>query len=114
MKTSSFFHYTGPGRISIARFAPRRTPAGYRIYRALAPGSWFNSVDEATYRELYFREILSPLDPVQTADGVQQLAGDAEPVLLCWERLRAPEKFCHRRLVAEWFANRLGIEVPEL
>jgi hypothetical protein len=98
MKTSSFLHYTGPGRISIARFAPRRTPARYRIYRPLAPGPWFNTVDEATYRDLYFREILSPLDPMQTADRLQQLAGDAEPVLLCWERLQTPGEFCHRRL----------------
>jgi len=42
MKTASFFAYTGPARISIARFAPRGSPAGFRIYRALAPGPWFN------------------------------------------------------------------------
>src|ERR1700739_2862254 len=36
--------YTGPDRISIARFAPRGHPAGYRIYSKLAPGPWFNSV----------------------------------------------------------------------
>ena len=39
MKTSSFFSYTGPGRISIARFAPRGTPAGVRVYKRLAPGT---------------------------------------------------------------------------
>jgi hypothetical protein len=31
-------------------------------------------------------------------------------VLLCWEK---PRDACHRRLVAEWFEHRLGIEVPE-
>ena len=29
MKTSSFFLYQGPGRISIARFAPKDIPPGY-------------------------------------------------------------------------------------
>jgi hypothetical protein len=44
VKTSSFRTYTGPGRISIARFAPRGHPAGYRVYSKLAPGPWFNKV----------------------------------------------------------------------
>jgi hypothetical protein len=30
--------------------------------------------------------------------------------LLCWE---APGKFCHRRLVAAWLEDALGIDVPE-
>lgn len=37
MKTSCFSLYTGTGRISIARFAPRSTPAGYQMYKTLAP-----------------------------------------------------------------------------
>jgi hypothetical protein len=69
MKTSSFFLYTGPGRLSIARFAPRGSPAGYRIFKPLAPGSWFNSVDEATYRDLYFHEILGPSTRRRLATG---------------------------------------------
>jgi hypothetical protein len=34
-----------PGRISIARFAPRGTPAGYRVYSPLAPGDWGRADD---------------------------------------------------------------------
>jgi hypothetical protein len=62
MKTASFFTYFGPGRISIARYAPRNIPAGYRVYKPLAPGPWFNSVPEDMYRELYFDQLghLSP------------------------------------------------------
>lgn len=32
-------------------------------------------------------------------------------VLLCYEK---PGQFCHRRLVAEWFEQELGLVVPEL
>jgi len=115
MKTGSFFEYIGPGRVSIARFAPRKTPAGFRVYRALAPGPWFKSVDEAEYRVRYDRQ-LSDLDPQRVWDDLHVLAGGAEPVLLCWERkrdLEAGRAFCHRRIAAAWFAVALGHDVPE-
>jgi len=53
MKVSSFFDYQGPGRISIARYAPRGTPAGFRVYKPLAPGPWFNSVSRTEYERRY-------------------------------------------------------------
>jgi hypothetical protein len=115
MKTACFFEYTGPGRISIARFPPRGTPKGFRVYRALAPGPWFKSVSEAEYRKRY-AEQLTALDPRATFDALVELAGGEEPVLLCWERkadLEAGKVFCHRRIVAEWFARTLGERVPE-
>lgn len=31
-------------RVGISRGTPRRLPAGYRVFRSLAPGPWFNSV----------------------------------------------------------------------
>lgn len=115
MKTACFFEYTGPGRISIARFPPRGTPAGFRVYRALAPGPWFKSVPEDEYRRRYAAQ-LAALDPKKTFTALTELADDAEPVLLCWERkadLAAGKVFCHRRIVAEWFSATLGIRVDE-
>ncbi|CAG0995748.1 hypothetical protein BURK1_02525 [Burkholderiales bacterium] len=115
MKTACFFEYTGPGRISIARFPPRGTPAGFRAYRTLAPGAWFRSVPEDEYRRRYAGQ-LDALDPKQTFAALTDLAGDAEPVLLCWERkadLEAGRVFCHRRIVADWFRETLGIRVDE-
>lgn len=115
MKTASFFEYTGPGRISIARVPPRGTPAGFRVYRALAPGAWFRSVDEDEYRRRY-AEQLAALEARRTFDEIVTLAGAAEPVLLCWERkadLDAGRTFCHRRIVARWFADALGETVDE-
>ena len=117
MKTGSFYLYSGPGRISIARTAPRRVVAGFRIYRALAPGAWlFDPVykDYNAYRERYFREILESLDPQKTWDDLHALTDGHEPVLLCHEHLRKAGDWCHRRIVAEWFEQKLDVKVPEL
>jgi uncharacterized protein (DUF488 family) len=62
-------------------------------------------VDEAAYAIEYLRDVLDKLDPAKV---VEELGFDA--VLLCWE---APGRFCHRRLVAAWLEEALGIEVPE-
>lgn len=115
MKTSSFFDYQGPGRISIARYAPRGTPAGFRIYRPLAPGPWFNSVSKPEFERLYGDQ-LGLLDAAQVWADLHALAAGHEPVLLCWERpldLIAGTKSCHRRMVAEFFRCTLGHDVPE-
>jgi len=61
--------------------------------------------DEARYRERYFAEILSKLDPAKVA---AELDGK---ILLCFEKPNG--EFCHRRMVAEWLHDALGIEVPE-
>jgi len=115
VRTSSFFDFVGPGRISIARYPPRRTPPGFRVYRALAPGPWFNSVTRPEYERMYADQ-LRVLDPAQVWTDLHELAREHEPVLLCWERpldLIAGTTFCHRRLVAEYFRRTLGHVVPE-
>jgi hypothetical protein len=113
MKTASFFAFQGPGRISIARYPPRGTPAGFRVYKKLAPGPWFNSVSRDEYDRLYGAQ-LAALDPALVKAELESLAGDAEPVLLCWERAPFTEKnWCHRRLVARWFHETLGVLIPE-
>jgi hypothetical protein len=116
VKTASFFLYTGPGRISIARFAPRGLPAGYRVYKPLAPGEWFNKVSEAAYRDLYFAQLADLSAEVVEADLINLAAG-SEPVLLCYEKpvdIANGKTFCHRHMVAEWFKTQLGIDVPEV
>jgi hypothetical protein len=114
VKTASFFTYTGPGRVSISRFPPRNTPAGFRVCRVLAPGPWFNSVTRAEYEVLYADQ-LGLLDPKVVHETLVEMAGGAEPVLLCYEKPPFTEtNWCHRRLVAAWFERELGIVVPEL
>ncbi len=116
VQTASFFTYTGVGRISIARFAPRNTPAGYRVFKPLAPGAWFNSVSWDEYQVRYAAEILDPLDPAAVLEELQALAGEGNtPTLLCWEKPPFEgDNHCHRRLVAAWFEQRLGFAVPEI
>lgn len=110
MKTSCFSVYRGIGRICIARYAPRNTPAGYRMYKTLAPGDWFNSVSTSQYIELYESEILGRLDARQVWNELHAITGGQEPILLCWEK---PGEFCHRQLVARWFRRELNILVGE-
>jgi hypothetical protein len=117
MFTSNYWNYTGPGCIAISRGIPRNIPAGFRIYRALAPGAWFSQEpycsDEALYRQRYFDEILKLLNAARVYEQLRTLAGDHAPVLLCWEHLDKEGQWCHRRMAAEWFEAELGISVPE-
>ncbi len=109
MQTSYFHHpecdFSDPRLVSIARWAPN----GYRgrRYSALAPKKWMMSLeDEAECRAAYKEEIIDALDPRKV---FEDLGKDA--ILLCWE---PPGKFCHRRLVATWLEEQLGVQVPEL
>lgn len=119
MKTSCFYLYSGMGRISIARTAPKHVQAGLTYYPALAPGRWLfdpKHKDQAVYRERYVREILGLLDPQKVWDELHALADGHEPVLLCHEHYPTikPDDWCHRRMVAEWFEASLGIHVAEM
>jgi hypothetical protein len=56
--------------------------------------------------EPLMRAILAALDPHEVAERLGPHA-----VLLCWEK---PFQLCHRRMVAEWLEEALGLEIPEL
>ena len=116
MKTASFFTYFGPGRIAIVRGrAPAQTPQGYRIYRDLAPRWDMLQMSYDQYRTAYFSEILGSLDPAKVMADLERLADGHEPVLLCFERRPFSDtNWCHRRMVAEWFADTLQLLVPEI
>lgn len=112
MKTGSFRTFRGPGRVSIARSARGHT--NFKTFVALAPGAWFKSVPEAEYRKRYFDQ-LSKLDARNVLSELHALWPGTEPILMCWEVPPfTPSNWCHRRMVAEWFASELTIEVPEL
>jgi hypothetical protein len=112
MKTSNFFTFRGAGRISIARWAPRNTPAGFKVYKDLAPGPWFKSVSKREYHRRYHGEILEPLDPQEVWDKLHRLVEPHEPVLLCWCKLHEVG-WCHRQIVSKWL-HQLGQEVIEI
>ena len=115
MKTASYYTYTGPGRIGISVGSPRGCPAGYRMYRALAPRRDMLKLERKVYRKIFFDDILARLDPEKVVADLTALAAPHEPILLCFERPPfTATNWCHRRMVANWFRSTLGLEVPEL
>jgi len=113
VKTACFFHYFGPGRISIARYAPRHM-RDFRTYKRLAPAQDMLKMDYKRYKVRY-QAILEPLDPQQVWDDLHALVAPHEPVLLCWEHPPLTgENWCHRTMVAQWFQHELGHQVTEV
>ena len=76
-----------------------------RVYKKLAPSWKMIKLPDKQYREEY-ANLLSKLN----AEEVYNELG-SNAILLCYEK---PGEFCHRRLVADWIQNELGIYVPEL
>lgn len=104
-------------RIGISRGTPRGMAAGYRLFKALAPGQWFHSTDLEGYLDLYRSEVLEALDPELTLNRIVGLAAGRTPVLCCYERpqdIHAGATFCHRHIAAQWLRDRLGVDAPEL
>jgi len=98
-------------RIGISRGTPRGQ-RGFKLYRRLAPGSWFKLVDPIEYRARYFA-LLEKLDPAATLAELCALGDGQIPALLCFERPPPDPAWCHRGLVSAWFHDTLGISVFE-
>jgi hypothetical protein len=114
--TSSWFTRLPPGyaRIGISRGTPRGQRAGYRMYRALAPGFDFNKVDVDTYYTMYAQQ-LAALDPAQVVRDLHELANGLQPTLLCFEKPEISDKsWCHRGQVAAWLWRTVGVQVMEV
>ena len=116
--TASWFAKLDPAfvKIGISRGTSRRITAGYRLYKALAPGDWFNSVGPAEYIQRFNEEILAKLDPQAVVAKLNELAGDNTPVMVCYEsakNIHSGDTYCHRHLVAKWLEQSLDIGVDE-
>ena len=72
---------------------------------ALAPPAWLLKAKDP---ELFDREYRKQLDSLDAKQVTEELGPNA--ILLCWESFNVR---CHRRLVAEWLEEKLGIVVPE-
>jgi len=72
----------------------------------LAPPRWLLKTKDP---ELFDREYRKQLDSLDAKQVAEDPGPDA--ILLCWESFNVR---CHRRLVAEWLEEELGIVVPEL
>jgi hypothetical protein len=111
--TASWFTELPDGylRIGISR-SPARGQRGYRLYRPLAPGPWFCSVDADEFRRRYLAQ-LSELDSLAVLQELCALAEGKVPALLCFEKPPPDPAWCHRALVSAWLSDTLGLEVPE-
>ena len=103
-----------PGVISISLI-----PSGFDFvkfeFKALAP-NWKlkelfrkNKIDEVFFIEQYNNQ-LELLNPKSTFDHLISLANGNEPILMTHGN---KTKFCHRHLVAQWFLEKLGLDIEE-
>jgi hypothetical protein len=102
-------------KIGISRGPPRGHEAGYRLYRALAPGDWFHSVGVVEFVKRY-NATLSALDPRSVMADITGLADGRTPILCCFEAtddIVAGSCWCHRSLAAHWLHKTLGVAVRE-
>lgn len=109
MRTSYFAKYRGENAVSIAAITPKSFHG--RIYEKLAPPKWLlyrfkQTGDQTAYESSYREQVLSKLNARIVFEELGENA-----VLLCYEK---PGQFCHRHIVAEWFHEKIGIEVREI
>ena len=106
MITTSNFAKSGkhPDAVAISRGVPRFYKG--RRYNALAPPDWLLKAKDPGLFDQEYRKQLAALDARQVAEEL-----GPNTILLCWESFNVR---CHRRLVAEWLEEKLGIVVPEL
>ena len=106
MITTSNFAKSGKHQDAVA--ISQGVPRFYRVkrYMPLAPP---RRLLKAKDPELFDREYRKQLELLDAKQVAEELGPNA--VLLCWEAFNVR---CHRRLVAEWLEEKLGIVVPEL
>jgi len=98
-------------RVGISRGTPRGQ-SGYRMYRRLAPGPWFRSVETSTYYRQYTAQ-LNRLDASQVVEDLFALCDGSPVAMLCFEPPKPGPDWCHRALVSVWLQERLALAVPE-
>lgn len=70
--------------------------------------------DKDAYRREY-RRYLETLGVTAIRNALRPfLQADKETLLLCFEDLRDPSQWCHRRFFAEWWEEKTNERVPEL
>lgn len=99
------------------------TGQSFRWLRKVAPKwEWWNEwhkkfednleSDESKrwYGEKYRKTVLDKLDPAGTLAEIEEIAGGSNAYLLCYE---APNKFCHRHMLAAWLNLKNGTDIRE-
>ena len=108
-KVKNYPHGKGYEYVSIARY--NKFWRG-REYKKLAPPPEIIKLEGEEYKKQYYEKVLCRLDPKQVYEELGENA-----VLLCyesWESIKNGRATCHRRVVAKWLEDNLGIKVYEL
>jgi hypothetical protein len=74
------------------------------------------AMTEADFARLYTAH-LDTFDEGEIAAAILDLAAQAaprDPVLCCFEALKKPGQFCHRRMFADWWTAKMGERIEEL
>jgi hypothetical protein len=112
---------SGLAPVGITRGYPR-FPLGYELFafeRSLAPNrEQFQMHDCAAFTDSFLQMLDAKSSEVMAtinrhATGASAL-GFCGLVLLCYEDLTEPGRWCHRRILAQWLNTRHGLIVDEL
>jgi hypothetical protein len=100
--------------VSISNIKPKWY-TGPEIRMLVPPFHLVNSykagyLSDAMFTKDYTEGVLNFLSPADVYAYIMDKFGE-DATLICYE---APDKFCHRRVVARWLEKGLGIKVPEL
>lgn len=109
-KVKSYPKDKGYRFVSIARF--NKFWQGEEFKLLAPPAEIIKIEDKELYTKLYYEKVLNKLNPQE----IYNKLGD-NAVLLCyesWESIKSGKTFCHRRIVAKWLEDNLGIKVDEL
>ncbi len=101
--------------VSIARFPPKWFFG--ESMQLLAPPKkllWMakqGKISEDEYTIEYMKAIELQFNPQTLFDKLKNMFDDSDIAILCFEK---KGEFCHRRLLAAWLKQGLGIDVNEL
>jgi hypothetical protein len=105
--------------IAISRGLPRWGIRHYQIeYRLwqLAPSKLLLQADftKGKFKAEYIQQLNENVDILYLQAQFKAMAGNRDPVLLCFENLDIKGNWCHRRFFAQWWQEKTKEEVNEL
>ena len=83
----------------------------------LAPyGHLFHSDDREEFTAAYFEKLdrIGVKAAMERLEEISQTHGGRDLAVLCYEDLRKPGEWCHRKVFAEWWLRESGEVIEEL
>jgi uncharacterized protein YeaO (DUF488 family) len=82
---------------------------------ALVHAAHAGAISQAAFETLYTKHLDDQAADI--IDALRRLESELAPVelvLACFEALKKPGQFCHRRMFAAWWKSKTGETIPEL